>query len=60
MFRNVMAVCAALGLMPTVGLTGERSMIVLDGSGSMWGQIDGKSKIEIARDTLGDVLGAVP
>ncbi len=38
----------------------ERSMIVLDGSGSMWGQIDGKAKIGIARETLGDVLGAVP
>ncbi|UYV35977.1 VWA domain-containing protein [Rhodobacteraceae bacterium D3-12] len=38
----------------------ERAMIVLDASGSMWGQIDGKAKIEIARDTLGDVLGAVP
>ena len=38
----------------------ERAMIVLDGSGSMWGQIDGKTKIEIARETLGEVLGAVP
>ena len=38
----------------------ERAMIVLDASGSMWGQIDGKTKIEIARDTLGEVLGAVP
>lgn len=38
----------------------ERAMIVLDASGSMWGQIDGKTKIEIARDTLGSVLGAVP
>lgn len=31
-------------------------MIVLDGSGSMWGQINGRSKIEIARDTLTQVL----
>lgn len=31
-------------------------MIVLDGSGSMWGQIDGRSKIEIARETLSGVL----
>ncbi|WP_322866030.1 VWA domain-containing protein [Aquicoccus sp. G2-2] len=38
----------------------ERAMIVLDASGSMWGQIDGKTKIEIARETLGDVLKAVP
>jgi len=29
---------------------------VLDGSGSMWGQIDGKTKIEIARDVIGDMV----
>lgn len=38
----------------------ERAMIVLDASGSMWGQIDGRSKIEIARDTMAGVLAAVP
>lgn len=31
-------------------------MIVLDASGSMWGQIDGQPKIEIARGALGDLL----
>ena len=31
-------------------------MIVFDASGSMWGQIDGRAKIEIARDTLSSVL----
>ncbi len=35
-------------------------MIVLDASGSMWGQIEGVSKIEIARDVLGEVLENVP
>ena len=30
----------------------EKIMIVMDGSGSMWGQIDGKTKIEIAREAL--------
>ncbi len=38
----------------------ERMMIVLDGSGSMWGQIDGQPKITIARETLGRVLANVP
>ena len=33
-----------------------RSIIVLDGSGSMWGQIDGRPKLEIARAALGQVL----
>ena len=31
-------------------------VIVYDGSGSMWGQIDGTSKVEIARDVLGDLV----
>ncbi|NNL89151.1 MAG: VWA domain-containing protein [Marinicaulis sp.] len=31
-------------------------MMVLDGSGSMWGQIDGVTKIEIARDVIGGLL----
>ncbi|MEM8771532.1 MAG: VWA domain-containing protein [Pseudomonadota bacterium] len=35
----------------------ERAIMVLDGSGSMWGQIDGKTKIEIAREVIGDLLG---
>ncbi|MEM7441694.1 MAG: VWA domain-containing protein [Pseudomonadota bacterium] len=34
----------------------ENTIIVLDASGSMWGQIDGISKIEIAREVLGDLL----
>ena len=38
----------------------QRAIIVLDASGSMWAQIDGKSRIEIARDTLGQVLAGVP
>jgi len=37
-----------------------RSIIVMDGSGSMWGQIDGRAKLEIARDTVASVLGGIP
>lgn len=36
---------------------GRNIMVVLDASGSMWGQIEGRSKIEIARDVLSGVLG---
>lgn len=39
---------------------GERTLIVLDGSGSMWGRIDGTPKLEIARATLADVLADMP
>ncbi len=31
-------------------------MLVLDASGSMWGQIEGKAKIEIAREVIADLL----
>ncbi|MDF3362753.1 VWA domain-containing protein [Sulfitobacter sp. Ks41] len=34
----------------------EDVVIVYDASGSMWGQIDGISKMEIARDVLGDLV----
>jgi len=33
-----------------------KAVIVFDASGSMWGQIKGKSKIEIARDALKNVV----
>lgn len=33
-------------------------MVVFDGSNSMWGQIDGTAKIEIARDVMETLLGA--
>ncbi|MCB1784198.1 MAG: VWA domain-containing protein, partial [Alphaproteobacteria bacterium] len=39
--------------------TGE-AILVLDGSGSMWGQIDGKAKITIAKDVLSDLLNDLP
>jgi len=38
----------------------ERAIIVLDGSGSMWAQIDGKARITIARETLSAVLADLP
>ena len=37
-----------------------RTMIVLDASGSMWGQIEGRTKVEIAREVLAEVLAGVP
>ncbi|MDF1871565.1 VWA domain-containing protein [Vannielia sp.] len=36
------------------------AILVMDGSGSMWGQIDGKTKIEIAQDVVGTVLETLP
>lgn len=36
------------------------SMLVLDASGSMWGRIGGKTKIEIAREAVASMLGSWP
>ena len=36
------------------------TILVLDASGSMWGQIDGVNKIVIAREVIGDLLTRIP
>ena len=36
------------------------TILVMDGSGSMWGQIEGVNKIVIARDVVGDLLDTLP
>ena len=57
--KFALSAVAALGLaMPAVAA--ERAVIVLDGSGSMWAQIDGKARITIARETLSKVLTDLP
>lgn len=55
-FRPVLALALAQALFSTPLLADGKSIIVLDASGSMWGQIDGKPKLEIARGALGTVL----
>lgn len=40
---------------------GDQSILfILDASGSMWGRVEGKTKIEIARDVMQEVLTALP
>jgi Ca-activated chloride channel family protein len=34
----------------------EQVMLVLDASGSMWGQVEGRSKVEIARSAVADLV----
>ena len=38
----------------------QKSLIILDASGSMWGQIDGRPKLQIAREALRNVLSGIP
>jgi Ca-activated chloride channel family protein len=53
---------AALALLasPVMAEEAPRTIIVMDGSGSMWGQIDGRTKLEIARETAARVLATIP
>jgi len=61
MFRAVLAAAAASSILAaTPALSADKAIIVMDASGSMWGQIDGKTKIEIARETLAGVLPSIP
>ncbi|MEO1138014.1 MAG: VWA domain-containing protein [Pseudomonadota bacterium] len=53
---RVLAVSAFL-LTSTAAVADDNVMVVFDGSNSMWGQIDGVAKIEIARDVMDNLLG---
>ncbi|CDX43124.1 von Willebrand factor type A [Mesorhizobium sp. SOD10] len=46
--------------MTSFGFAANKVIIILDASGSMWAQIDGKPKLEIARESLRTVLQSVP
>ncbi|MCP5052771.1 MAG: hypothetical protein GY940_36725 [bacterium] len=52
------AVAAALLKVPVEAASGPKKLMVIpDASGSMWGKVEGKTKIEIARDAW---IGIVP
>lgn len=38
----------------------EERLLVLDASGSMWGRIDGRAKIELARDSIAELVAGWP
>jgi Ca-activated chloride channel family protein len=44
---------------PTLGGNGNM-MLILDASGSMWGQLDGRAKIEIAREVMAGLVKDLP
>ena len=56
------------GLAVSVSLVGaafaqsasNKTILVLDASGSMWGQIDGVAKITIAQEVVGNLLQTIP
>ncbi len=59
--KHVLACLTGAMMLASAGAAqADRAIIVLDASGSMWGQIDGEAKISIARETLSEVLKSVP
>ncbi|MES0071967.1 VWA domain-containing protein [Mesorhizobium sp. M0058] len=59
LLRSVAAALLLLS-MTSLGFAANKVVIILDASGSMWAQIDGKPKLEIARESLRTVLQSVP
>ena len=62
-FVKTALVALALGASftsPAIATEKPGTMLVLDASGSMWGQIDGVNKITIARDVVGEILSDFP
>ena len=57
--RGILAV-VMLAWMAAMAHAADRVIVILDASGSMWAQIDGKPKLEIARESLRTVLQSVP
>jgi Mg-chelatase subunit ChlD len=45
---------------PALSLSRRAVEIVVDASGSMWGRMDGRAKIEIAKEILDDALEGLP
>lgn len=56
---GVLSLALAAAFMPSIAAA-EDVMVVYDGSGSMWGEIDGVSKVEIAREVIGDLIATWP
>lgn len=59
MFRAFFAALILFAVTPAAADDGD-TVLVLDASGSMWGQIEGEAKIGIAKSVLGDLLGELP
>jgi Ca-activated chloride channel family protein len=53
--RRYAPIAALLMLLFASPAFADKAMLVLDASGSMWSQIEGKSKIQIAREVVGDL-----
>ncbi|MDJ0824032.1 MAG: VWA domain-containing protein [Rhodobacter sp.] len=59
MFRLLLALCLCFTT-AAIAQDRPRAILVLDASGSMWGQIDGTAKITIAQEVIGGLLDTLP
>lgn len=61
-FLKAAIAALTLGAASLTAMAHERpsTILVLDASGSMWGQIDGENKIVIARQVVADILADFP
>lgn len=50
------SVAQAPQTMPETNKSTEQIMVVLDASGSMWGRVDGRTKISVVRDAYADLM----
>jgi len=57
---RLFACAIAITVLSLPALAADRAILILDASGSMWAQIDGKARIDIAKETLKAVLSGVP
>jgi Ca-activated chloride channel family protein len=48
------------GLKDVSAADANRMVLILDASGSMWGQIEGKAKIQIAKEVMAELVEQIP
>ncbi|MEA2038682.1 MAG: VWA domain-containing protein [Thermodesulfobacteriota bacterium] len=60
--RAISIAIAFLIMIPGSAVCAEKSLIfyILDGSGSMWGRVDGKLKIQAAKEVMATLLNETP
>ncbi|MCB1057039.1 MAG: VWA domain-containing protein [Acidobacteria bacterium] len=61
--RLTLSLClllAVFGALPSVAAGDPQLVLVLDASGSMWGQVQGENKIVVARRVLDELIESLP
>ena len=61
-FKTICLALALLLFIPVAVPAAEKSLIlyILDGSGSMWGRVDGKIKIQVAKEVMTTLIKETP